>query len=337
MRIPPHWLRWLTLTLALTVAGCASVSPPKPLSVISFPGGFNWPIWVAQDRNFFADEGLIVKLTPTTDSVFQMSGLIEGRFDIAMTALDNVVAYAEGQGEAPGSAGVFQPVVAFMGGDNGFLRLVTKPDVGDVAALKGRVLAVDALTTGYAFVLREMLARAGVLEGNVTFVRAGGALERFQGLLANKFDATLLISPFELQAQARGYKTLASAIDMLGHYQGLVGATRRDFAQRNPQALSSYVKAYTSGVRWLLDPSHKAEAIEIFRKNLPNANEAAANAAYSVLVNPRNGFERNAHFDVEGARTVLALRSKYGEPRKQLVDVSKYYDPRYYDAAGIGR
>ena len=40
-------------------------------------------------------------LTPTPNSVFQLTNLIDGKFDIAMTAIDNVVAYNENQGEAP--------------------------------------------------------------------------------------------------------------------------------------------------------------------------------------------------------------------------------------------
>src|SRR5436853_7739672 len=99
--------------------------PPPPMllqsvNLIVFPGGFNWPIWVAQERGFFARDGLEVELTPTPSSVFQLTNLIEGKFDIGMTAIDNVIAYQEGQGEAPVS--VTPHLFAFMGGDNGVLR-----------------------------------------------------------------------------------------------------------------------------------------------------------------------------------------------------------------------
>src|SRR5215204_1790167 len=87
----------------------------QPVSVIVFPGGFNWPIWAAQDKGFFARAGIEVAPTPTPNSVFQLTALIEGKFDIAMTAFDNVVAYMEGQGEAPVSG---EPdLAAFMGAD----------------------------------------------------------------------------------------------------------------------------------------------------------------------------------------------------------------------------
>src|SRR5712692_398073 len=71
----------------------------QPLSVISFPGGSNWPVWIAQEKGYFAQGGIEVTLTPTPNSVFQLTNLIAGKFDIATNAFDNVVAYMEGQGE----------------------------------------------------------------------------------------------------------------------------------------------------------------------------------------------------------------------------------------------
>ena len=105
-----------------------TTSPPpaanalQPVSVIVFAGGFNWPIWIAQDKGYFARGAIEVVLTTTPNSVFQLTNLIDGKFDIAMTAIDNVIAYMEEQGEAPTAS---KPdLIVFMGGHNGFLSLV---------------------------------------------------------------------------------------------------------------------------------------------------------------------------------------------------------------------
>jgi hypothetical protein len=52
----------------------------EPLRLNVFPSGSNWPVRVAQEKGFLA-----------------------GRADIASTAIDKVIAYVEGQGEASGS------------------------------------------------------------------------------------------------------------------------------------------------------------------------------------------------------------------------------------------
>src|SRR2546425_13221820 len=110
------------------------------VNLIVFPGGFNWPIWVAQEKGLFAENGLDVKLTPTPSSVFQLTNLIEGKFDIAMTAIENLIAYREVQGEAKVDG---PDLIAFMGGDNGFLRLVAVPDGKTLADLRSETVAVD--------------------------------------------------------------------------------------------------------------------------------------------------------------------------------------------------
>src|SRR3989442_1461422 len=241
------------IAFTLTAPAAAGQSPAT-LQVIVFPGGFNWPMWAAQDKGLFAREGLDVKLTPTPSSVFQLTNLIEGKFDIGMTAIDNVIAYQEGQGEAPvaGPPDLF----AFMGGDNGFLRLVVQPEIGSYAELKGKELSVDALTTGYAFLLRKMLERGGLKEGEATLVRAGGVLQRWEALKDKKHAGTLLITPFEIIAESAGFRRLGNAVDVLGRYQGLVGAARRSWAQPNPENLPGFIRPHRGGPHCLYDRPH---------------------------------------------------------------------------------
>src|SRR6185503_7249479 len=206
----------LALFTAIALSSCTTPpevakGPPKPVNVIVFPGGFNWPIWVAQEKGLVAKHGIAPIVTPTPSSAFQLQHLIEGKFDIAMTAIDNLIAYREGQGEAKVDG---PDLIAFMGGDNGFLRLVSDPEIKSVSQLKGKTVSVDARTTGYAFVLFEMLERRGlVLDRDYNVERAGGVLQRFQALLEKKHAATLLLSPFEIQAEAKGFNRLGNATD----------------------------------------------------------------------------------------------------------------------------
>jgi ABC-type nitrate/sulfonate/bicarbonate transport system substrate-binding protein len=323
---------FLILVLSM-ISGCAPVppAPPKTVNLIVFPGGFNWPIWVAQEKGLFAKNGIDVKVTPTPSSVFQLTNLIDGKFDIAMTAIDNLIAYREGQGEEP----VLGPdLFAFMGSDNGFLRLVATPETRSIADLRGKAISVDARTTGYAFVLFEMLERGGLrLDADYKVERAGGVLQRFQALMEKKHAATLLLSPFEVQAEARGFRRLGNATDVLGAYQGLVGGARKSWADANRGAVVGYIRAFAEGVEWLYDPRNKEEAIAILRKNLPSMSAEAAQTTYGVLLSPTDGFQRKAQIDQEGIRTVLRLRTKYAEPKKTLADPAKYYDDSFYREA----
>lgn len=301
------------------------------LSIIVFPGGFNWPLYVAEAKGFFAQENLEVRLTPTPNSVVQMSSLIKGEHDVAMTAFDNVVAYDEGQGEAEIDRQA--DIIAVSGGDRGFLTLTTLPEIARFSDLKGRELAVDALTTGYAFVLLEMLSRNGLGPEDVTFGRHGGALERWKGLLERRFAGTLLVTPFDIMAEDKGFKRLATARSVLGAYQGVVVAVNREKARANADKLIRFIRAQIAGVEWLYAAQNRAEAITILRHNVPQLDEDVANRSYATMIAANTGFQRAAEVEMDGVRTVLALRSKYGRPQKTLTDLTRYLDLSFHERA----
>ncbi len=322
---------WVILALCVLSAVPAGAQELHRLDVDVFNSGTVWPIWVAQDKGFFAANGLDVHLIPTPGSLAQMEGLIDGKFDIAMTAIDNLVAYMEGQGEAKTEA--TPDIVAVMGSDNGFLSLLTAPGIRTFAALRGATLSVDAFTTGYAFVLRRMLKVQGLDDGQYTLVKAGGFQQRFDGLVAGAQAGTLSVPPFTFLAAARGFNDLGTAISVLGHYQGVVAAVRRNWAPAHRDELIGYIRAYIAAVTWLYDPANKAEAVAIFGKHLLGATAAIAAHSYAVFLDPQTGFDRNAAIDVAGVRTVLEIREAYAVPHKPLGEPARYYDLAYYDAA----
>lgn len=310
--------------------GAPTASALQPVSVIVFPGGFNWPIWMAQEKGYFARGGIEVVLTPTPNSVFQLTNLIDGKFDIAMTAIDNVVAYMEGQGEAQTAS---KPdLIVFMGGDNGFLSLVGVPDVKNVGDLKGKTVSVDALTTGYAFVLLDLLKRSGLSQSDYKIEKAGGVLARWEALKEKKHDATMLITPFDIFAKMAGLNVLQYAIDVYGHYQGICGAARREWAAMNSESVKAYVRGYIAGVDFLRDHKNKDYTCSVLRKNLPQVSEQVAPQIYATLTGP-NGFTPKAELDLDGVRRVLALRSEYGHPKKEMNDPTKYFSSMYYREA----
>ena len=323
--------RLLAAILAFVAMSAAAQPQLKPLSVIVFPGGFNLPLWAAERQGFFEANGVRVTLTPTPSSTFQMQGLAEGRFDIAMTAFDNVVAYQEGQGEAkiPPNPDMF----AFMGSDNGFLSVVGGRDIRSFADLKGKKLSVDALSTGYAFVLRELLAKNRIAESDVTFERAGGVLGRFQELLKGTHAATVLITPFDLLAMNKGHPQLARADEHLGAYQGVVAASRRSWAGQNEQALVGFVRAYHAGVGFLYEPANREIAEALLVANVRAMTPALAKQSLGVLLNEKSGFFKDVRLDPKGMETVLALRSKFSDAKRTLSDPSKYVDTSYRDKA----
>jgi ABC-type nitrate/sulfonate/bicarbonate transport system substrate-binding protein len=321
----------VVLLATITMTRPAFAQIPSEVTVNVFPGGFNWAIYVAQERGLFENNGVRVKVQATPGSVAQMTGLSEGKFDIAMTAVDNVVAYVEGQGEAP--IGPQSEFFAFMGSDTGFLSLVTAPDVKAIADLKGRTLSVDALTTGYAFVLLDILLRNGLHDGDYSVDKVGGMVQRWTALRERKQDGTMLSTPYNILAKAEGFTQLAQATKVIGHYQGNVAAARRSWAAANKDKVIAFIRGYVAAIDWLYDRSNRDEAVRLLRKNLPQMSQDLAERSYDELLDPEDGFFRQGRMDMEGLKTVLDLRSRYGKPAKLLGDPMKYYDPAFHAAA----
>lgn len=323
----------IAIALVATVSSAQAPGAARPLTVLrvlAFDGGWNLPLWVAKRNGLFDAQGLSVQLAYTPNSGFLVKSVLEGKADLAFAAIDNVIAYQEGQGEAPIPAN--PDLFAFMGGDGGFISLVAAPDVRSVPDLKGRKVSVDAMTTGFAFVVRELVARNGVAESDVTFERAGGTANRYKDLIAGRHDATLLRTPFELLAGNRGFHTIATA-ETLGPYQGTVGLARRSFARDHAQALVAFLKAYKAATDWIYDPANREIAQAILVAHIRDMTPALAKASYDLLVAPQGGLSKDLKPDAAGIRTVLQLRSKYATPPKALDDPMKYVDLAYYEQA----
>ena len=318
-------------TTILAAASAAVAQGPKPLEMIAFGGGGNWPIWAAQEKGLFARNGIDMKQTFTPNSVFQIRNLVEGKFDIATTAFDNVVAYQEGQGETelPTTPDLF----AFMGSYSGGLRLVTQPELRKYPDLKGKTVGVDAATTGFAFILYKLLAMNGVPQGDYKVERLGGTPARVQALMEGKIAATMITSPSELLPESKGYYRIGDTIKVFGAYQTSVGAARRSWAAKNGDQLVAFIRSYVAAIDWLEQPGNKDEAVSIYLKNLPKVPRPVAEKSYDVMFAGNEGFQKKAKLDLEGARMVLKLRSEFAKPQKNLTDPTKYIDESFYKKA----
>ena len=109
---------------------------------------------VARRRGLFASEGFEVEITITPNSTEQMRGLGAGKWDIASTAFDNVLAWSGREGAE---------IVAIAQVARGILLPVyVRPEIRDWSDLRGKPLAVDAVDTAYALVLRRILLAHGL-------------------------------------------------------------------------------------------------------------------------------------------------------------------------------
>ena len=304
----------------------------RTLTVNVFPGAINVPLWAGLKQGFFASRNLDLEIVFTPNSIEQLTGIAAGKFDIILTAIDNIVAYKEGQGEVPaeGDTNLF----AFMGSDDAFLRFVVQEDIKSFADLPGKILTADALTTGFAFVLRRMLALNGVDENDIEWMSAGGVLQRWQAMMEHpEQKGTLQVTPFEIMGASKGHHVLAHAADVLNFYQGIVGGARVAWARENADDLAGFIAGWLEAVNWLYDPANREAALDIIGENMPQMPRSVADGACDVFFDAETGMRRDGSFDIPGIATVLDLRREFGPAPDDLHGPEHYIDSTYLEAA----
>ena len=165
-------------------------------------------------------------------------------------------------------------------------------------------------------------------------VPEGGVADRFVDLLHDKQHAgTIEMTPFDLLGEEHGLHVLAREADMLGPYQGIVAAARRDWAAQHRDEVVGFIRSYKQAIDWLYDPANRKVAEAILVAHIPTMSFDLAQRTCDILLAPKDGFFRDVTPSIPGIRTVLALRSKYGRPQKDLTDPMKYVDLSYLQAA----
>lgn len=304
------------------------MSSVQELRVIAFPGAPNLPVFAAIEHGFFTDAGVSVDLTTTPSSVFQFEKFAAGEFDIAMTAYDNVVAYSEGQGAVQVPDDFDMRVI--MGATQIELAFVTQPDVKTYADIKGRTLALDALATGFAFVLYEMLTDGGLTPEDYERVPVGATPKRWESVRDGTHAGTLTIEPFTSIARAQGFNVLDVSSRLYPDYQGGVVGTCSSWAQANGDAVRGYIRGYLKGLEWVLDPQNAEAASALLLAKMPAIKPGVVGAVMKSLLSPKSGLTPKGAILRKGMKTVLDLRSAHGKTGTALTDIDKYLDLSFY-------
>jgi ABC-type nitrate/sulfonate/bicarbonate transport system substrate-binding protein len=234
------------------------------------------------EHGLFAEHGLDIAFETTPSSVYQAEKLAAGAFDIAFTAFDNVVAYSEGQGAAKLDGDPEFRVI--MGATQLELAFVVAPEIERYADLKGPSIALDAVSTGFAFVLYAMLDRAGLAAEDYSFAAVGATPERWQSVKAGEHAGTLTIEPFTSIARAADFHVLERSTDVFPAYQGGIVAARRPWAHENSDLVERFIRGYLAGLDWTLTPANREAAKELLLRNMPQIRPAFADAVMESLL-----------------------------------------------------
>jgi ABC-type nitrate/sulfonate/bicarbonate transport system substrate-binding protein len=321
----------LVATLTIVLAACATptaqapANDPVTLRMNVFRGGSNLPIYMAQEKGFFARRGIKTELQFTPNSDQQRAGLADGRFEVAHAAVDNAVAMIEV---------AKKDVIIVAGGDGGMNEVLVRQEIQSLADIRGRNYVVDAPNTAYALIGRKILKNAGLMDGkDYKLDPLGGSESRTKGLDTPAGAATLLNPPWNFIAKDRGAKSLGLTIDLYGPYQASGIYVMRPWAEKNGSALERYIAAYIEGCRAAQDPAQMQTAKAVLKREL-KLDDRITDLTYQALMTKGSGLSKDCALDLKGFRNVLALRAEIeGQWGGQPPAVDKFLDLSYYNRA----
>ncbi len=293
-----------------------------PLRVNTFPTARSLPFFVGIEKGFFARHGVALELEFTENSKAQREGLAAGNFQVVHAAVDNAIAMVE-------QARV--DVVIVSGGDGGTNEVIVGRGISSYEGIRGKALVTDAPNTAYALQAKKILARHGLVEGSYRINAVGAGPFRLEAMLKGGDNAIAIMNlPFSAQAIEAGMTSLGRTIDLLGPYQAGGAFVLRAWATANPEQLEGYLAGYVQSLRWVLDTSHRDEAIAMLMEKR-RLSRGLATRSYDLMIEPGFGFNTDARLDAEGFGNVLALRQEV-EGGDALI-AATYLDLTYWERA----
>jgi ABC-type nitrate/sulfonate/bicarbonate transport system substrate-binding protein len=185
-------------------------------------------------------------------------------------------------------------------------------------------LAVDAVDTAYALVLRRVLLAHGLEmeRGDYTLIAKGTTGHRLDSMMQGETFAGVLNPPWDVKAAAAGMVRFADHREVLPDYPGGVYAVGRRWAGDNRALLMRYLRAWNEALGWCHDEKNRDEAIRLLAAAEKIDEEAAANRLRQL---PKDG-----RLNLPGLHTVLNLRVQFGLIPTLGKELAQYYDEKFY-------
>jgi NitT/TauT family transport system substrate-binding protein len=215
------------------------------------------PLFVAQEKGFFAQEGVDVELIELDDHTAAFAAFYAGQVDALAAAIQEVVAFSEPDEEPPACVLVLDDS---RGGDG---ILATK-DIRTIADLKGRSVAFGDRGISQ-FYVNVLLKELGLSQADVDFVDlpADKAAEAF---MLGEVDAAVTWEPYLTQGRnvAHGHLLTDSS-----ERPGLLGdclMTKPSIFNDRKDEFQAMARAWDAAVQYVA--AHPDEANAIMARNM---------------------------------------------------------------------
>src|ERR1700732_768391 len=268
----------LFVSISTALAPTAGLAQTKIAAGIVAHGPPQWPQYIAAELGWFKQDRIELDLISVGGGGAQQ--VAGGSLAIAHSGFPDF-ARASLQG-APLKI-IINDIVASP------YAVFAKPGIKSIADLRGKLISIGGVKDVTLIYIKAFLASAALQPGDVDFVYAKAAGDRFSALVSGGVDATLLNPPTYFKATALGFSNLGDIEAHMKDVPFTVWAANTDWAAKNRAALVAFARNYARSVRWLYDPANKDAAVDILVKHARQDRKDSIDA-YDYLVTKLRSF-----------------------------------------------
>jgi len=321
----------VAILAVVTAASCARSAPSGAAHVRLAVGGQNQmvylPTTLAQELNFYKEEGLDVELQDFQGGAKALQALVGGSADVVSGFYDHTIQMAAEGRELVS----FVTMLRFPG-----LVLATSPQAASsvtrIEDLKGKIAGVTTAGSSSQMFLTFLLTRHGVPVDSVSVTAIGSAATAIAAIEHGKIDAGWMADPsFTLIKQRNaGVRVLADLRDEAGVkeafgttiYPGAVLYASGEWIGEHRDDTARLARAIGRTLAWM----HAHSAEEIAAKT-PKSLRGEDDALYvQALKNSMPMFSVDGRMTAEGSQAVRTLLDEsMPKVRAATIDLTKTY------------
>ena len=269
---------------------------------------FNLPIVLADRLDFFADEGLDVKLVDVGAGTNAVQAVLAGEAQAASGFAGHTITMAaKGQAVRSFVTTVNSPGMALA------ISPATGRPISTVADLKGAAVGVSAPGSGTHHLLNYVLEQHGLAPDDVSVTGIGLAATAVAAMEHGKVNAAVMLEPAlsQLQKRTRGIRFLVDTrtpegvTEVFGikDYPAMALYARSTWLAENKETARGLATAVTRALQW----ARQHEAAEIAER-MPAEYIGADRALYEATVaTARYTFSPDGRMHPEGAEALRKM------------------------------
>ena len=315
---------WGTIA-ALLLLGLPAAEAPAPAAAqqtVSVPAvviGISvsiWPAIVADQKGFFAAEGIRVDMISAGASARSLQQVAAGSAEIGSSSMVDTI---RGIG-AGAKVKIFLNSLAV--GTHSLIAAKTVRTVGDLRGKRVMTGGPGDITNLWWGATARHFGLDPAKDVDLMF--SGSTTARLAALAAGAIDATVLSTPQSFQAVQDGFTDLGPVAPYLGEFPMMIWHVNESWARGNEARLAAFIRAHNKAVRYMTDPANRVEVSEM----LAHASKSSLDDAlktWDVCMQIKAFVADGAITDAAVARVrdaLIASGDLKGEPQAP----SAYYD-----------